>query len=206
MTTLFNKLLWEAGMPIPGMDPAGMDPSAAGAPPAMGPAAAGAPPAIDPAAAGASPATDPAAGGTPPGQDSQTPKIDKNTPVNGEQLINAIDLMDPTRIKRYIQDMQSDVLNLPNEVKGIDSIISASDPDNPTVDLKSNDDNMLSTADIIKRYLILRKISSAAADVIKVLNSERVQNGQADDDEENDDMPKIDQPAAPAAPAAPAMQ
>ena len=61
--------------------------------------------------------------------------------------------------------------------------MDASTPEISDEGIESNlSDTVLSAADILKRYLILRKLASAAADVIKILKSDRIQQGQIDKD------------------------
>jgi len=178
MTTTFKKYIKEAGIPDPtaGMAAAPIDPNAQMAPPPAGLPAA--PPAGLPAA--------------PPAAPPQSAQQDtKNTQVNGEELINALDLMDPERIKKYLKNIQSNVMEIPSEIDSMESSLDASNPETSDegIEIGIDKNKILSSADILKRYLILRKISSAAADVIKLLNSDRIQQAQIE--QQDKDMPDL---------------
>ncbi len=165
----FKSYVLEMGMPAPA--------------PAADPAAMPPPPA-DPAAAGAPPPPAPAPGAPPP---AQPPAPEKELPINGAKLINAIDLMDPERVIRYIKSIQTGIVNLQADEDDITDKVS-NDKYEPQ---KDNNPKMITTKDMINRYLFLRKIAAAAADVIKTLNSERIQNAQIEN------MPDLNAEAKP---------
>lgn len=122
----------------------------------------------------------------------------KDLPVNGIKLINAIDLMDPDRILRYVKTMQSGIVNLQDDEYNIDHEIDASDNKiNPQQDTNKK---MLTSKDIINRYLFIRRIAAAAADVIRTLSSERIQNAQIEADP---NMPDLSAEATPQASSGP---
>ena len=163
-------MLNEAGAPV--VPDGGIDPNMMGS--------------MDPNAAMMAPqqgGTEPDAIPTPPSVPASPPQPEKDMPINGEELINALNLMDPERVKKYIKNTQSSILNLPNEIDNTEARLDASTPEISDEGIESNlSDTVLSAADILKRYLILRKLASAAADVIKILKSDRIQQGQIDKD------------------------
>lgn len=164
-----------------------------GMPPAAAPVPTPAP--VDPAMAA------PSAGASPP--PSTPPDAEKKElPVNGVKLINAIDLMDPDRILRYLKTIQSGVVNVQADEEDIDDTIDAS---NDKLAPKPDTDTKLLTAkDIINRYLFIRRIAAAAADVIRTLSSERVKDAQIEsmpDLNAEKPEPPVAQPPPPAPPA-----
>lgn len=144
------------------------------------------PPGADPAAMATPPPGAPPPGAPPP----PTPEEKKDLPVDGVKLINAIDLMDPDRILRYIKTTQSGIVNTQNDEPSINDEL-AGDNIQPKPDTNKK---LLTSKDIINRYLYLRRIAAAAADVIRTLSSERIQNAQI---ENSPNMPDLTAEAKP---------
>ena len=150
------------------------------------------------------PAADPAAMTPPPGGDPAPPPApappeeEKELPVDGTKLINAIDLMDPERVIRYIKSIQTGVVNLQDDEYDIEDKLS----DDKFAPKKDTNPKLITTKDMINRYLFLRRIVAAAAEVIKTLTSERIQNAQMETDPNMPDLnteakPEVPPPAAP---------